>query len=323
MNNYDLITVVVPVYNVKNFLEKCVDSIIDQTYKNIEILLIDDGSSDGSESICDEYAINDSRVRSFHKQNGGLADARNYGIDRAQGKYITFVDSDDWIDQDFLELLYNSINDKNAEISVCDFRFCYDGQSIPDRNWINSTSEVLDTESALNTMIYANKFASHATNKMYLSSLFKDIRFPKGKYYEDLFTIYKIVARAHKVVYINAPKYNYCIRMNSISTSTFSLHHMDYIEASQNIVNFCIDKHPKCQRSAYFNYQRNVMQTIDKYLISRSQSKELESELYNDLDKYYVRYECSNSFERKYYIKKILLKHFKNIYKVYLKLREK
>ena len=119
-----LISVIVPIYNVENYLRKCLDSILEQTFHNLEILLVNDGSTDGSGQICQEYVEKDNRIRYFEKENGGLSDARNYGIEQAQGEYLTFVDSDDWVTETYIEELYSKLQYYNADISICNyFRF--------------------------------------------------------------------------------------------------------------------------------------------------------------------------------------------------------
>ena len=122
----DLISVVVPIYNVENYIKKCVDSILSQTYKNLEIILVDDGSPDNCPQICDEYAQKDNRIKVIHKENGGLSDARNAGIDISKGKFITFIDSDDYIEKDYVEVLYNSIKENASDMAIGSHKAIYD-----------------------------------------------------------------------------------------------------------------------------------------------------------------------------------------------------
>ena len=225
----ELISVVVPIYKVEEYLENCVESIRKQTYQNIEIILVDDGSPDACPKICDQYKRMDSRVRVIHKENGGLSDARNFGINAAEGKYITFIDSDDYISPDYIEYLYTILNESNADISICDLI----KTSKMDEYIKNEDGKIeeFNSSEAIQTMLYAKKFSTSSCGKMYKMELFDGVEFPKGKYSEDMFTTYRVLERANKVVYGNRICYYYLRRPNSIITSNFSEKHLDVFEA--------------------------------------------------------------------------------------------
>ena len=180
----------IPIYNVKNYLAKCVDSILNQTYKNLEIILVNDGSTDGSEIICEELKKKDKRIRIINQKNGGLSSARNTGIRNANGKYIQFVDSDDWIDYECIEELHNCIYKDNSDISICGIIM-----SFPDcekkMNWFGENA-CINKEEALEGLLRNSIISSHAWNKLYKRKLFKDIEFPVGKIYEDVRMMYKV-----------------------------------------------------------------------------------------------------------------------------------
>ena len=147
-----LVSIVVPVYNVEKYLERCVDSLINQTYKNIEIILVDDGATDNSGELCDKLLFKDSRIKVFHKLNGGLSDARNYGINQATGEYLLFVDSDDWVENEIVEKLYNSIEQNSADISVCGFNDLVDDTITNKRGPVEN--KTLNSIDAINSLLY-------------------------------------------------------------------------------------------------------------------------------------------------------------------------
>ncbi len=231
-----LISIVVPVYQVEKYLKKCIESIIGQTYKNIEIILVDDGSTDGSGELCDKYMEKDNRIIVFHKDNGGLSSARNVGIDHARGEYIAFVDSDDWIDSRYVEILYNNIKDKQCEVAQC-------------AHWDVCSEELSYSAQKTEAIVFSPKelaYAYHsielwqsilAWNKLYKTSLFKDIRYPEGKIHEDEYISYKVLWEANKIAVTYTKLYYYRHRENSIKTTKYSYKRLDvhgaYIERAK------------------------------------------------------------------------------------------
>lgn len=216
MNNaYPLVSVIVPVYNVQAYLNKCVDSIIDQTYRALEIILVDDGSLDKSGTICDDYALKDSRIKVIHKKNGGLSDARNVGIDIAKGDFIAFVDSDDWLDINMYEVMINHALQQNADIVICGHNVVELDGSIKVKNKINK-SVLYNYVEAVELILNDKIINSFAWDKIYKKELFKEIRYPKGRVFEDIATTYKLFHVAQSVYYINQSFYYYVRRENSI-----------------------------------------------------------------------------------------------------------
>ena len=214
----ELITVVVPVYKVEEYIYKCVDSIINQTYKNLEIILVDDGSPDNCPKICDDYSKKDKRIKVIHKENGGLSDARNFGIENSKGKYICFVDSDDFIHEKYVEILYNNLKNNNADISMCHhYQFINYNETndyLPEEETsIYTGLEILNRlyEDYLNNIV--------AWNKLYKKELFNNIKYPKGKKLEDAYIIHKLYNNSKKVVITNLELYYYIQRENSIMSS--------------------------------------------------------------------------------------------------------
>lgn len=250
MDNSALVSVVVPVYNVENYLERCVDSIVKQTFSNLEIILVDDGSVDNSGVLCDEYKRKDDRIKVIHKQNGGLSDARNKGIDIAAGEYITFVDSDDFIHEKYVETLLERLLQCNAQVAICgEQRFEAEDDLIELQPTYGSV--VYGGIEALEMMCYQKKIANAAWGKLYRKELFDTVRFPVGKLFEDLGTIYKILFQAQRVVLLKERLYYYLQRPGSIMNSAFSIKKMDRITISREILEFVEKYSPSIVNAAY------------------------------------------------------------------------
>lgn len=222
MNNNPIISIIVPVYNTEKFLSKCIESILNQTFKDFELILVDDGSLDLCPKICDEYAQKDARIKVIHKKNGGLSDARNAGIEAACGEYLGFVDSDDYIKENMYEVLYNLISEYQADISIC-MAVSVDENSEP--VWGGkATTAVFNGKDALYAMIFERRFAVNSWNKLYKRELFGELRFPVGMLYEDLATTYLLLDKCNVTVCTDLQLYAYVQRGGSImSRDNFSL----------------------------------------------------------------------------------------------------
>lgn len=217
------VTVVVPIYNVKSYLNKCIDSICTQTLEDIEIILIDDGSTDGSGYICVRYSEYDSRIRVIHKENGGLSSARNIGIDVAISQYIMFVDGDDWVEPDFCELPYKSAIEYDSELVL--FKHFSHKKDFIESSKIAIPEGIVSERQAL----YFNLFVSvTAWSGMYKRTLFNRIHFPVGKYWEDVATTYRLIHEAQIITLIDKCLYHYIFnRPGSITTSKETRNHHD------------------------------------------------------------------------------------------------
>ncbi|MCR5769647.1 MAG: glycosyltransferase [Butyrivibrio sp.] len=215
-----LITVIVPIYHVEKYLHRCIDSIIDQTYRNLEIILVDDGSDDGCPEICDEYAGKDNRIVVIHKENGGLSDARNKGIEIAKGEYLAFVDSDDYIHKDMYQIMMDSLFSSESDICMCSYKYVYDGKAKEKDNTYGSDykTEIIDGKSAQNNYYMGDKKLelTVAWNKLYKRELFRELRYPKGKIFEDEYTTYKALYKSNKICIVDLPLYYYLQRNDSI-----------------------------------------------------------------------------------------------------------
>ncbi len=242
-NGQVTVSVIVPVYNVREYLEKCLASLLVQTFPDYEIILVDDGSTDGSAELCDTYAKTDERIRVFHKQNGGLSDARNYGILRANGEYVFFIDSDDWIDKDTLQKLYQIARDYHADIAECSYRNIY-ADGIKEET--DNTGLVITGDSvfALRNQMNWKYFKSVAWNKLYKRKLFrKENMYPVGRYHEDEFTTHKLFWEAAHLVYLDQSLYNYNHTRDGSITGTVTSKILDSCFALRERVSFICSHH--------------------------------------------------------------------------------
>lgn len=234
----DKVSIIVPIYNVEGYLSKCLDSIIRQTYSNIEIILVNDGSTDNCLEICNNYKKKDRRIVVIDKENGGLSEARNTGIEISTGKYIMFIDSDDWISINMVEKLYDLIYEANACIAQCDFIRVYDEKQIntskeKEKIMVMNNRDILkriyDKNGVKNTVVW---------NKLYSKKLFDNIRFPVGKLHEDEFTTYKILDSCTKIIDTNEIMYYYRQREGSIVNSEFNIKKLDVITAIEERIDY-------------------------------------------------------------------------------------
>lgn len=225
------ISVIVPVYMVEDFLPFCIESIQKQTYENIEIILVDDGSTDKCGELCDRYELVDSRIVTIHKQNGGLSDARNVGIQNATGSFIACVDSDDFIAPDMIENLYNCYIATNADIVICGMKKTSDQVIKSEKKDNDLQWTTFDSDEAIERSLYSNDFSVSAAGKLYKRMLFDNIKYPIGMYYEDLFTTYRLFKECKKIAFFPCVEYFYYNRSNSIVNAVYSEKHLQCFEA--------------------------------------------------------------------------------------------
>ncbi|WP_022772809.1 glycosyltransferase family 2 protein [Butyrivibrio sp. AE2015] len=215
-----LISVIVPIYNVEKYLEKCIYSITNQTYKNLEIILVNDGSTDNCSTIIDSFIKLDNRIKYFFQENAGLSAARNTGIENASGDYYLFIDSDDYIHPRMVEILYNNLKEYNADISICDLHWIEEGESVGE--YVDNNPMVYSGKDVLRKLIGDDLISVVAWNKLYKKEIFEEIRYPVGRIHEDEFVIHRILAKCHKSVYTDAKLYFYIKRKGSIVSTQSS-----------------------------------------------------------------------------------------------------
>lgn len=266
-----LVSIIVPVYNVKKYLVKCVSSLINQTYKNIEILLIDDGSTDLSGSICDELLNTDPRIVVFHQKNLGLSAARNTGIKLAKGDFLVFVDSDDYVDEDMIQYLYELIEKFDCPMSICQHKII--GKKIIDLK-VNKQPEVIDSVECTRKMLCRDIIDTSAWAKMYSAHLFDNVRYPLGKRYEDIATTYKLFIKSGKIAVGYESKYNYVYRSDSIVNSRFNEKKLELIEMTDKMSLDVLDKMPCLKNEVCARQVYSRISTINQ-MIGVKEKKEL------------------------------------------------
>lgn len=242
------ISVIVPVYNVEKYLEACLSCLVRQTYQTLEIIVVDDGSTDGSGRICDEWALRDSRIKVIHKTNGGLSDARNVGLNSMSGDYVMFVDSDDLLADDLILHLYQVLNAHHADVAVCDPVHIFEG-----RHWSYEKLDmvtVYTAQEAVKEMWYQKSFLPAAWGKLYKKELFDKVRFRGGILFEDIDMMHEIFYRSGCIAYDRSKLYGYLHRDDSITTKKFSKKDTEIQNICLRLVDFTKDKPPELQRAA-------------------------------------------------------------------------
>lgn len=290
------ISVIIPIYKVEKYLHRCIDSVVNQTYKNLEIILVDDGSPDKCPKICDEYADKDSRIKVIHKSNGGLSDARNVGITSATGNYISFIDSDDYIAKDFFSTLFETMYSQNSDIVECSVVKFYENNHFDAYNDDFSINTYV-TQDALSALIAESQFRQHVWNKLYKSSLISGISFEVGKLNEDEFWTYQIFARAKRVTKINKTMYYYFQRESSIMGNTYNLRRLDALEGKAARQEFIENKFPELAVQAKIDFIASCIyayQCVLKYM-----KKDEKKEAIRKINKYRKLYKVSDE-ELKY-----------------------
>ena len=282
-----LISIIIPVYKVEKYLEKCIQSVINQTYENLQIILVDDGSPDNCGKICDEYAKKDHRIEVIHKSNGGLSDARNKGLEIAKGEYIGFVDSDDYIEAGMYEVLYNLLKQYNADVSICNFYTVSQGK-ISIKNADNGINEYNRIE-ILKEILLDKNIQSYAWNKLYKKELFDEIKYPIGKKYEDIGTTFYLLEKCNKVVVTGKSEYYYINRQDSIVNNVTESTITDYIELIMQRYDY-IEENIKELSSYNKDYLKRILKTAEKDIKSLNEvgdyTKKKYEELYNKVQKF-------------------------------------
>ena len=255
----DLISVIIPVYNVEKYLDKCIESVISQEYKNLEIILVDDGSCDKCPQKCDEWAIKDKRIKVIHKSNSGLSDTRNVGIENSNGKYLCFIDSDDYVDSDMIQSLYEGIKKSNCKI--CSAGFIYEKENIQQKYYCKNYY-VENSEQILKRIFNDDDFSTCICDKIYDCDLFDEIKFPSGKIHEDMGTLYKLIHDAKRIAHLPSAHYHYVQRNGSIINSAFNTEQLNLLYFKEDIMNFVSLNYPNIFKEAENFYIKQLNKFI-------------------------------------------------------------
>ena len=287
-NKNFLISIIVPVYNTEIFLQKCIDSILNQSYTNLEIIIVNDGSTDNSGYMCDTYAKKDKRIKVIHKENGGLSSARNVGLDICTGDYIAFVDSDDYIHPQFLEYMLKYCINYKSDITMCDYLSVNtDIDSLP----LNSveTHIFMNSNDALHELVFGNKIPLIiCCNKLYRNNLFNKLRFPEGKFHEDEFVAHRLLHNANKICSIDQYLYYYRRNDKSITGTAYSEHNFDRIIGRLERADFLKTIGMREEYVDVLKDIKSLIKNAEKYCLE-SENEKVKSKL-NDIVKRYNEY---------------------------------
>ena len=259
------ISVIVPVYNSEKYLEKCVESIIHQTYKNLEIILIDDGSTDNSLAVCKKMEMKDRRIKVIAQDNSGVAVTRNRGLQEATGEYIGFVDSDDYIDEDMYEFLFQTMQETKTEYAICGIYHVYSNRTVKPREMIK---QVISREEAVFMMLESRHISVNPVNRLLARKLYDGIHFPDGMISEDAYVALDILEKTDRVALNLIPKYYYFHRNESITTSFYKPLDQCVIKAYEKNQKIVLEKYPKLKKVAEFRLCWAYFYVLDKMLLS-------------------------------------------------------
>lgn len=313
MNHTELVSVIIPVYKVEKYLDKCVESVVNQTYKNLEIILVDDGSPDACPAMCDNWAQRDSRIKVIHKQNGGLSSARNAGLDVCTGEYVGFVDSDDWIEPDMYEYLLNICADNGADVARC--AFVIETENSDNAAHLQGDSElsVLRGDELIVELVNGDYNEGIMCNKLYKRKLFDSVRFKEGITIEDCLANYYIYRQQVTLVSSYAVKYHYLQRGDSITGTAFSEKSFDILKVHGEIMNSEVDnpntfKH--CLKT-YVRYNIIYLRTCIAY-----EKKFYRDDMRNEVKKYSSAILHSPICDKKLKFRVLLITYMFPLYKL-------
>lgn len=276
-----LITVIVPVYNVEKYLCSCIDSILEQLYEKFELILINDGSTDRSGNICDQYALKDHRIKVIHQKNNGLSAARNTGIFHAMGEYVTFIDSDDCVAPNYLSLMWKAVQNEKSDLVICSFLKISEAES-PEKMPKKKSTQVLTKEKAIEKMLLADGFDVNSWGKLYKKTLFQGISYPEGKLYEDLGTTYKLIDQCQKPVYVPQKLYYYRMRKESIMDNRkFDENVMQAVAFNKEIVRFVKKKYPNIYEAAVYRFFCSNRRALHMAILTRGYWREKKEVIVN------------------------------------------
>ncbi len=263
--NHDLITVIIPVYNVEKYLARCVDSIRKQTYSHLEILLVDDGSTDSSGALCDTLAAEDERIRVIHQENGGVSKARNTGIANAKGKYLAFMDSDDYAELDIISYLYGLVQKFHCPMALCGYTVVTHGKEFKRGDGSEFTLSAHDAIES--TLYHRDPINISPCGKLFERRLFQGVKYPEGKLFEDVGTLYKLYMASETIACGLQSKYYYFIRENSITTGSFSPAKLDMLEMTDQMGRDVCKAYPDLEKGVLRRRVYARFSTLNKMIL--------------------------------------------------------
>ena len=308
----NLVSIIVPIYNVEQYLEKCIDSIINQTYTNLEIILVNDGSPDNSLKICNFYKEKDSRIKVINKENGGLSDARNVGLENSHGEFILFVDSDDWISSVMVSELVEFITKFNADMVISRYYKVFSNYHIEESSKSAKSVEVLSKTEVMERIMDDNNITNHVWRKLYKKSIIPKDVFPKGKNYEDIYAMPLILENCQKIVNIDKVHYYYRMNNSGIVMSWKTKNLLDAFDLYSFSATFISQKFPELS-SKIPNY------LLKSYLVLWDNTLKIENN--NNEDYFKLKEKLENSISRQSIINILDVKDWRIIYGIFIKLK--
>ena len=309
------ISIIIPVYKVEEYLDDCIESVVNQTYQNLEIILVDDGSIDNCPKMCDAWAKKDQRIKVVHKKNGGLSSARNAGIDVMTGDYVMFVDSDDSIHSQTCEILLNNLQKSDSDISMASSRNVFEIKNLKEKKYnLSEIDNLIFENDEVYELIFNKKIPMIMTSwmKLYKKEIFESLRFDEGKLHEDEFIIHKTLNLCKRLIFCDLPLYNYLQRRGGIIKSSYSEKRLQILEALENRIDFTKQNHPKYERDAIIQYMKMCMYCYYRVKFAKL-DKTILNEVKQKIDKYYKQgysdrkiklfYKAPWLFEKLLYIK--------------------
>lgn len=272
MNDKPFVSVIVPIYGVEAYLEHCVDTLLNQSYQNYEIILVDDGSPDRCPAMCDAYAAAHERVIALHKENGGLSDARNYGTSHSHGEYVTFVDADDYVSPDYLECLVSMMEEHDADITCARHQNVFDDSGTQPN--IAPKTQCIGAEEALERICYGREMSVCAYCKLYKRELAQSFPYPKGKLHEDIAVTYQMMGASQKVVFSTKVIYFYRQRRGSIMHQKLTERHYYGIEAAHEQMLYISDRYPKIAPAGEFKYVQKLVEYMPYFMESNLENRQ-------------------------------------------------
>ncbi|MBO5477005.1 MAG: glycosyltransferase family 2 protein [Clostridia bacterium] len=322
----ELISVIVPIYKVEKYLRRCIDSILNQTYSNLEVILVDDGSPDNCPAIVDEYAKSDKRIKVIHKENGGISSSRNAGLKIATGEYVAFVDSDDSIDKMKYEVLYKLIKKYDADISIDELVRVKEDELgdliIPNLDVDNIEEKEITKSEALKMILMNNDVGNYSFTKLFKRKLFEKVCFPEGKVYEDVATLYKVVDKAEKIAYTNQKLYYYLYgRLDAITSSFSEKKIIDSLEAYYNQCEFIVKNYSDIKEYAQIIWIKMYTSAMEKILMNNyeelwnSSNVEEKYQYFKNTIEQIDEKELFKNLEPYRFVSAVLLKNSRDSYK--------
>ena len=311
------VSVIIPVYKVEEYLNKCVESVVNQTYTNLEIILVDDGSPDNCPQMCDEWAKKDERIRVVHKENGGVSSARNVALDVLTGEYICFVDADDTIHPKYVEILLSNLKESNADVSVCSWKKVYDISKPQNKNYNKRKVDLVEYQgNEILDLLYNKKvpLIMALWTKLYKKDIFKDIRFPEVVIAEDDAIIHLILNKCKKLVFSDCILYNNTQRDNSLTTSTFSKKKLYALKVFKDRINYMEQNRPEFLDQSIHHYIR-ILILYFHYAKWSKMGADILNKLHHEIEEYINKGYTSR-------VVKLYVKHPK-ILNLILKIRQK